>query len=351
MTEKAMPTKPTGRFKILTTYPSSVMEAAPLADFSQFRFIHGGRPARPLGMIAHAARNLWRGDFDGILAEGGYEAFAFALFKLLFFRRDKRVFVNMVYFHRPPESPLRRLISAVRMWVLKSGVDCFFVLSSDEVESYHEVLGIDRRKLRFTPYKYNSQDYLEGMVTAVGDYIYSGGDSIRDYATLFEAVRPLPVAVRILTHRKFPDGSVPENVEIVANSDTAEEFYEPLARSWFAVIPILDGHLRSSGQGTYLGAMVLGKAVIVSDTPGARDLIQDGTTGLLYRPGDVLALRSAILPLLCDGAMRRRIGEQGRRAVLGHFTHTTYWRHLFQIMADAFAAQDRSPRGAGVDHA
>ncbi len=351
MTETDMTTKPIGRFRILTTYPSSVMETAPLADFPQLQFLHRGRPARPLGMIAYAARNLWRGDFDGILAEGGYEAFAIALFKLLFFRWDKRVFVNMVYFHRPPEDPLRRLVFAIRMGILKAGVDRFFVLSSDEVESYHEVLGIDRRKLRFTPYKYNSRDYLEGMETVVGDYIYSGGDSIRDYATLFEAVRPLPLVVRILTHQKFPDGSVPENVEIVANSDTAEEFYEPLARSLFAVIPILDGHLRSSGQGTYLGAMVLGKAVIVSDTPGARDLIQDGTTGLLYRPGDVLALRSAILTLLCDGDTRRRIGERGRRAVLGHYTHTTYWRHLFQIMADALAARDRSPRSAGANHA
>ena len=119
----------------------------------------------------------------------------------------------------------------------------------------------------------------------------------------------------------------------------------------FAVIPILDEHLRSSGQGTYLGAMVLGKAVIVSDTPGARDLIQDGTTGLLYRPGDALDLRAAIEKLWVDGDLRRRIGEQGRRAVLGHYTHSTYWRHLFQIMADAFEARDRSPQGAGANHA
>ena len=257
----------------------------------------------------------------------------------------------MVYFHRPPTGALRRLIFAVRLFLLRSGVDGFFVLSSDEVRSYHEILGIDRHKLHFTPYKYNSENYLERMETAEGDFVYSGGDSIRDYPTLFEAVRPLPVRVRILTHQTFPDGSVPRNVEIVENSDTAEEFYEPLARSMFAVIPILDDHLRSSGQGTYLGAMVLGKAVIVSDTPGARDLIQDGTTGLLYRPGDALDLRSAMERLLSDGELRRRIGEQGRRAVLGHYTHSRYWRHIFQIMADAFAARDRSPQGAGANHA
>ena len=206
MTETDMTTipTPTRRFRILTTYPSGVMDSAPLADFPQLQFIHGGRPVRPLDRLVHAARSLWRGDFDGILAEGGYEAFAFALFKLLFFRRDKRVFVNMVYFHRPPVGPLRRLIFAVRMSILRAGVDCFFVLSSDEVESYHEVLGIDRHKLQYTPYKYNSRDYLEGMETADGDFIYSGGDSIRDYGTLFEAVRPLPVEVRILTHQTFP---------------------------------------------------------------------------------------------------------------------------------------------------
>lgn len=350
MTHEGFTTESTRRFKVLTTYPSGVMEAAPLADFPQLEFIHGGRPAGALGMIAHAARSLWRGDFDGILAEGGYEAFAFALFKRLFFRRDKRLFVNMVYFHRPPEGAPRRLVFALRMAILKAGVDRFFVLSSDEVESYHEVLGIERHKLRFTPYKYNSQDYLEGMETAEGDFLYSGGDSIRDYPTLFEAVRPLPIKVRILTHQTFPAGSVPENVEIVANSDTPEEFYEPLARSMFVVIPILDGHLRSSGQGTYLGAMVLGKAVIVSDTPGARDLIQDGATGLLFRPGDAPDLRAAIETLLSDRDLRRQIGEQGRCAVLGKFTHAMYWRLIFEMMADTFAVRDRSPRGAGAPH-
>ena len=76
-----MTTTPTKRFRILTTYPSDVMEAAPLADFPQLEFVHVGRPASPRGMIALAARSLWRGDLDGILAEGGYEAFAFALFK------------------------------------------------------------------------------------------------------------------------------------------------------------------------------------------------------------------------------------------------------------------------------
>jgi glycosyltransferase involved in cell wall biosynthesis len=346
-----MTTEPTRRFKILTTYPPDVTEAAPLGDFPQLQFVHRSRPARPLGMLAHAARDLWWGDFDGILAEGGYEAFAFALFKRLFFRRGTRLFVNMVYFHRPPEGPLRRLIFAARMSILRAGVDRFLVLSSDEVESYHEVLGIERHKLQMTPYKYNAEGYLGGLEATEGDFLYSGGDSIRDYETLFEAVRPLPVRARILTHLKFPAGSVPENVEIVDDLNTSEEYFEPCARSMFAVVPILDEHLRSSGQSTYLGAMAMGKAVIVSDTPGVRDLIEDGTTGLLCRPGDVLDLRAAIERLLLDGDLRRRIGAQARRAVLGRYTHSRYWRHVFRIMADAFAARDRPPRGAGADDA
>ncbi len=75
------------------------------------------------------------------------------------------------------------------------------------------------------------------------------------------------------------------------------------------------------------------------------------TTATTCRQGDVIDLRSATETLLYDGNLRRSVGEQGRRAVPGDLTRSPYGRPMIQIMADAFAARDRSPRSAGAKNA
>ena len=201
------------------------------------------------------------------------------------------------------------------------------------------MIGIDQDRLQFVPYKINTQDFLAGLLTTTTEenFIYAGGDSIWDYETLFEAVRSLGIPVKILTHLKFPTDSVPDNVEIVENSDTPAEFYEPCARSLFVVIPLKAGYLRSSGQGTYLGAMFLGKPVIVSDTPGARDLIAERVTGLLVPPGDSAALRAAIEELAGDADLRRQLGRAAHEWVRVRYTNEAYWGNLLALLS-AYAA-------------
>ncbi len=61
-------------------------------------------------------------------------------------------------------------------------------------------------------------------------------------------------------------------------------------------------------------AMAMGKPVIGSRIGGLPDLIVDGETGLLVQPGDVEALRAAIVRLLTDVDGRERMS----RAALQH---------------------------------
>jgi glycosyltransferase involved in cell wall biosynthesis len=63
-------------------------------------------------------------------------------------------------------------------------------------------------------------------------------------------------------------------------------------------------------------AMAHGRPVVASAVGGLLDLVVDGETGLLVRPGDVGALRAALEQLLADDDLRRALGEAGRaRAV------------------------------------
>lgn len=61
-----------------------------------------------------------------------------------------------------------------------------------------------------------------------------------------------------------------------------------------------------------LEAMATGRAVVASDIPGYREVARDGLDGLLVPPKDAGAIATALVRLLRDGALRRRLGDAGR---------------------------------------
>jgi glycosyltransferase involved in cell wall biosynthesis len=66
---------------------------------------------------------------------------------------------------------------------------------------------------------------------------------------------------------------------------------------------------------TVLEAMAAGRPVITTSTGGMVDMVVDGRSGLLVRPGDESALRSAMENLLRDPDLGRRLGQEARRQV------------------------------------
>ena len=69
-----------------------------------------------------------------------------------------------------------------------------------------------------------------------------------------------------------------------------------------------------------LEAMAHGRPVVAGDVGGLRDLVVDGETGCLVRPGDVAALRAALERLLADRDLRRRLGAAGRERARERFS-------------------------------
>lgn len=64
---------------------------------------------------------------------------------------------------------------------------------------------------------------------------------------------------------------------------------------------------------SYLEAGFHGKPVVGYRSGGAVEAVMDGETGLLVDEGDISALTDAFQRLLADSALRRRLGEGGRR--------------------------------------
>ena len=69
-----------------------------------------------------------------------------------------------------------------------------------------------------------------------------------------------------------------------------------------------------------LEAMAAGLPVVATAVGGVPELVQDGVTGLLVPPRDPQALAGAMSRLVKDPALRRRMGEAGRRRVEEHFS-------------------------------
>ena len=74
-------------------------------------------------------------------------------------------------------------------------------------------------------------------------------------------------------------------------------------------------YVEASGSGVLPLAHAYGKPVVASAVGGLADAVDDGRTGLLVPPGDPEALATAIVRLLHDDALRRRLGAAGRRVV------------------------------------
>jgi glycosyltransferase involved in cell wall biosynthesis len=67
-------------------------------------------------------------------------------------------------------------------------------------------------------------------------------------------------------------------------------------------------------------AMAMAKPVVGTSAGGTPEIAADGETGLLVPPRDPEALASAIARLAGDPALRRRMGEAGRRRAAERFT-------------------------------
>jgi glycosyltransferase involved in cell wall biosynthesis len=77
-------------------------------------------------------------------------------------------------------------------------------------------------------------------------------------------------------------------------------------------------------------AMACGRATIISDAGGAREIGEPGTTCLAHGPGDAAGLSREIERLSRDGSLRSRIGAAGAASVRARFTEE---RHVAALRA------------------
>jgi glycosyltransferase involved in cell wall biosynthesis len=103
------------------------------------------------------------------------------------------------------------------------------------------------------------------------------------------------------------------NVEFIKNVDN-QDLPVYLNKSSLFVLPsILEGHPK-----TLIEAMSCGLPVIGADSPGIREIIQHNENGYLCGT-DPQSIRQAVVKLMNDAELQKRLGENARKYVLDNF--------------------------------
>jgi glycosyltransferase involved in cell wall biosynthesis len=78
-------------------------------------------------------------------------------------------------------------------------------------------------------------------------------------------------------------------------------------------------------------AMAMGKPVVAARFGGLTEIVVDGATGLTFSPCDANALATALESLLCDDAMRTRLGCAGRERFDKEFSAENMWTQFTRL--------------------
>lgn len=237
-----------------------------------------------------------RSCFDCVVLGGGRSDILFALMQsLLPFKKVSCVMIDCLWSKNP--NVFKHAFKKIRLKIVNKTVNRYVVWASREIEAFSQTFDLPKEKFVFVPYHTTFVEYCN-IIPYEGNYIFSGGNSNRDYDTLIQAVKGLPVKLFIASTNPeiSPNMTIPENVEIKGCSH--EEYIRKMAGCRINILALAPGSLRSAGQQTFLNSMWFRKPTIVTDPEGAVDYINHGEDGILVQPKDPIALREAIQFLL-----------------------------------------------------
>jgi glycosyltransferase involved in cell wall biosynthesis len=123
---------------------------------------------------------------------------------------------------------------------------------------------------------------------------------------------------------------------IIDESDSIEDYLGFIERARMVVIPRFKGDIAPTGISTYLVAMALGRCVVISEGPGAGDVLTDEAA--LVPPEDPARLAEQVKLLWEDEPARSAIAARGR-------AYAERARGEDRLLADILRASLDTPRG------
>lgn len=104
-----------------------------------------------------------------------------------------------------------------------------------------------------------------------------------------------------------------------------------LARSWVFTL----ASAMEASPNVILEAMSMGLPVVATRVGGIPELVQDGKTGILVKPGDPEDLAEALVTILTDEPKRLAMGVRSRQTVVENHALETMVRRTEQVIVEA----------------
>jgi hypothetical protein len=262
-------------------------------------------------------------------------------------RRAKMVLMGEMW---QPNPGLRGRLERLLVRLADRVVDRYAVQSTEELTVFPRLWRVDPHKLRLNPLFYYHQDVgeVEGRTTSE-DFIFAGGDSLRDYTPFLEAARRFPNQGFIIRARRLEGMTdVPRNV--VAGGVPKARYFDEMRRAKAVVVALTPGLVRAAGQQTYLNAMFLGKPTLVAECFGVRDHITHGVNGLIADGTPEGYARE--IEWIVDEANAGALDRMGRAArdTAKTFNYDAHARRLLDIIDELFVADLPAPAERHADH-
>ena len=215
----------------------------------------------------------------------------------------------------------RRTRAFQRATGLLHHIDRIVVLARSQERYLRDQMKIAPERLRFVYDKVDHRFWVPGGEPSDGTVLSVGAEA-RDYETLVAAVATLGVPTVVVAGSLWNDADrrfaadAPASVTVRSGLSfvALRELYD---RAAVVVVPLQAGLRYAAGVNAVLEAMAMGKALVVSVTPGILDYVEDGLTARLVPPGDPSRLRAAVSELLGDQAQRAALGARARAVVDG----------------------------------
>lgn len=272
-----------------------------------------GRLLRALPFLLAQAIETFsrRNDVDAVFCWGEIPSIVTAL--ALSFSRRPMLIALLMWPSKPKKAvPLRLVGRRIDLWLVPSPLQTRFVRERMRVSPERLV---DIRWPIDTRYWHPMTD-PQDMICAVGQ-------EMRDYPTFIEAIRPLGIACHVAVGASvFAETSqnwyadLRENLPpgVTVGPKSYQQLRELYARARFVVVPLKPSD-NDSGITAILEAMSMGRAVIVTETPGQTGTLIDGVNCVRVPAHDELALRDAVTKLWEDPDLCTRLGAAGRELV------------------------------------
>jgi glycosyltransferase involved in cell wall biosynthesis len=227
----------------------------------------------------------------------------------------------------------------IKVFNLFSGMDTIIVHCTSMQENLIR-LGAPEERIRLIHYSIDQNFFApqtdmkqrNNVITSIGE------PRSRDYASLFEAVKGLPLTLEVAgfghwyarEKRSIMQTLIPENVLMLKHLSQIE-LRAQYASSQFVVIPVHD-LIYSAGATSCMEAGSMARAVIAFRSKGISDYVIDGETGILVEPGNIRAMREAIQFLLANPKEAERLGENARQRMLEELNLETYVKNIADVL-------------------